>query len=102
MASEELSAAISQAASTALLRIGETYQGQGLLHHALTPYLKIVACYPESEETSAAVDGVVAIAGVFEGQHQFHIAMSVYDRLERAARSQRWDGHQVTPEGDIL
>jgi len=102
MISEELTVVISQAASAALLRMGKTYQDQGLLHHALTPYLKIVACYPESEESPAAVDGVVAIAGVFEGKWQFHMAMSVYDRLERAARFQRWNGHQVAPEGDIL
>jgi len=102
MISEELAAAISQAASAALLRIGEIYEEQGWFHHALTPYLKIVACYPESEEAPAAVDRLVTIAGVFEGKRRFHMAMSVYDRLERAARLRRWDGHQVTPEGDIL
>jgi hypothetical protein len=44
----------------------------------------------------------MAIAGVFEEKRQFHMAMSVYDRIERAARFQRWNGHQATPEGDIL
>jgi hypothetical protein len=43
MISEKLSAAISQAASATLLRIGRIYEEQGWLHHALTPYLKIVA-----------------------------------------------------------
>ena len=102
MISEELAAVISREASAALLRIGKTYQGQGLLHHALTPYLKIVAYYSESEESPAAVEGVVAIAQTFEEAQQRRMAMSVYDRLERAARFQRWDGHQVTSEGDIL
>lgn len=102
MINEELAAAISQAASAALLRIGRIYEEQGWLHHALTPYLKIVAYYPKSEEAPAAVDRLMAIAGIFEEKRQFHMALSVYDRLERAARFQRWDGHQVTPEGDIL
>jgi len=102
MISEELAAAISQAASAALLRIGETYQGQGWLHHALSPYLKIVAYYPESEESPTAVDRLIGIASTFEEKRQFHMAISVYDRMERAARLQRWNGHQATPEGDIL
>lgn len=102
MISEELAATISQAASAALLRIGKVYEEQGWLHHALTPYLKIVAYYPESEEAPAAVDRLVVIGRIFEEKRQFHMALSVYDRLERASRFQRWDGHQVTPEGDIL
>jgi len=102
MINEELAAAISQAASASLLRIGNIYEEEGWLHHALSPYLKIVAYYPGSEEAPAAVDRLVAIAGVFEENRQFHMTMSVYDRLERAARFQRWDGHRVTPEGDIL
>ena len=102
MISEDLAATISQTASAALLRIGKIYEEQGWLHHALSPYLKIVAYYPASEEAEAAVDRLVAIAGIFEEKRQFHMAMSVYDRLERASRFQRWDGHEVTPEGDIL
>jgi hypothetical protein len=102
MISEKLSAAISQAASATLLRIGGIYEEQGWLHHALSPYLKIVAYYPGSEETKASVDRLMAIAGIFEEKRQFHMAMSVYDRIERAARFQRWNGHQATPEGDIL
>jgi hypothetical protein len=66
------------------------------------PYLKIVAYYPESEEIRASVDRLMTIAGIFEEKRLFHIAMSVYDRMERASRFQRWNGHQVTPEGDIL
>jgi hypothetical protein len=102
MISEELAAAISQAASAALLRIGKVYEEKGWLYHALTPYLKIVAYYPASEEAPVAVDRMVTIARIFEEKRRFHMAMSVYDRMERASRFQRWNGHQVTPEGDIL
>jgi hypothetical protein len=65
MISEKLAAAISQAASAALLRIGRTYEDQGWPHHALSPYLKIVAYYPESEETKASIDRLMVIAGIF-------------------------------------
>ena len=59
-----------------------------------------MACYPENEEASAEVDRPVAIAGTFERKRQFHIRMSVYDRMEQAARFGRWNGHQVTPKCD--
>jgi tetratricopeptide (TPR) repeat protein len=99
---EDLAIAISRAASAALLRIGRIYEEQGMLYHALSPYLKIVSCYPENGEAPAAVDRLVAIAEIFEGKRQYHMALSVYDRLERAARFRRWNGHQVSPDGDIL
>jgi hypothetical protein len=101
-AREELSATIAKKASSALLRIGEAYREQGLLHHALTPYLKIVACYPESESAEEAVDSVVTIAESFEENGHPHMAMSVYARLERAAQFQSWNGHRLTLEGRIL
>jgi tetratricopeptide (TPR) repeat protein len=101
MISEDLKTTISQAASSALLRIGNTYHEQGLLHQALSPYLKILAYYPDSDEARAAVEGLLAIARVFEETQQHHMAISVYDRIERAVRFRRWDGHQVTQSGDI-
>ena len=102
MISESLAITISQEASVALLRIARNYQSQGLLHQALTPYLKIVAYYPDSEAAPAAVEGVVAIAKAFEERQQLYIATGVYDRLEEAARFQRWDGHALTEDGDII
>jgi len=102
MISEELSTKIAQAASAALLRIARSYHEQGLLHQAASPYLKIVAYYPQSEAVPSAVDGLITIAKTMEDQHQLRMAMSVYDRLERAARLQRWDGHAISPEGDIV
>jgi len=98
MASQELAATISKAAITALSRVGKTYQEQGLLHQALSPYLKVVAYYPESKEAAAAVEGVAAIAKTFEEQEQRRVAESVFDRLEYAARFRCWNGHQVTAE----
>lgn len=102
MISEDLKATISQAASASLLRIGNTYCEQGRLHQAISPYLKILAYYPDSDEAHAAVKGLLAIAQVFEEKQLHRTAISVYERMERAARSRRWDGHQITPTGDII
>jgi tetratricopeptide (TPR) repeat protein len=102
MISKDLRATISQAASAALLRIGESYRQQGLLHQALSPFLKILAYYPDCPEACAAVEGLVAIAQVFEETQQHRMAVSVYERMERAARFRRWDGHQISPEGEII
>lgn len=102
MISEKLATTISRAASAALLRIGKNYQERGLLHHALTPYLKILACYPASEEVSEAVDRLVMIAEILEDNGQFRMALSIYDRMERAVRLRRWNGHEATLEGYIL
>lgn len=98
---EELHSIIAQVASAALLRIGQHYQERGLLHHALTPYLKLVACYPDSEEAPVAVDRLVAIAELFEGNGQYRMAMSVYDRMERAVHFRQWNGHEATDESYI-
>jgi hypothetical protein len=100
--SEELSAKISQAASTTLLRIARSYYEQGLFHQATSPYLKIVSYYPQSEVAPAAVEGLITIATTMEKQHHRRMAMAVYERLERAARFQRWDGHAISLEGDIV
>jgi TolA-binding protein len=102
MIDEKISAVIARAASAALLRIGKTYQEQGLLHQAVSPYLKVVAYYPESEAAPGAVDDLLTIARFFEEHEQRRVAMAVYDRLERAARFRRWDGHAVTADEDIL
>jgi len=89
MISEDLKASISQAASAALLRTGKTYHERRLLHQALSPYLKILAYYPESNEAPAAVDGLLAIAQVFEEAQQHRMAISVHERMERAVRFRR-------------
>ena len=102
MISEELSTQIADTASAALLRIAQTYHAQGLLHQAASPYLKIVCYYPKSEATPAAVEGLITIAQIMEDHHQRRMALAIYDRLEQAARFQRWDGHSISPDGEIV
>jgi hypothetical protein len=100
--SDELRAEIVRAAAAALLRIGKTYQKHCLLQQAISPYLKIIAYYPRSEAASIAVDELLCIARTMEAHCQLHIAMGVYDRLERAARFRRWEGHSIDAEDAIL
>ena len=102
MISEELATQIAETASAALLRIAKTYHAQGLLHQAASPYLKIVCYYPQSEAAPAAVAGLITIAQIMEDQHQRRMALAIYDRLEQAARFQRWDGHSISPDGEIV
>lgn len=93
---KQLRKTISTAAGAALLRIGGYFQEAGQLHQALTPYLKLLAYYPESEEAVIAVERLVTIAETFEEREQFRMAMSVYDRMEQAARFRRWNGHEFS------
>lgn len=102
MVREELYRQVAQAASAGLLRIGKGFEERGLWRDAVSAYLRIVAYYQENAEALPAVERTVSIAGQLEGKGQLRAASSVYDRLDRAARFQRWDGHQVTSEGEIL
>ena len=75
---------VPEAISASLLRIGTALDEQGMVHQALTPYLKLIKHYPNSQEALVATERVLAIAeGLRErGQHQ--MAMTVLDRLEAA------------------
>ena len=44
----------------------------------------------------------VTIAQTMENQHHRRMALAIYDRLEQAARFQRWDGHSISPDGEIV
>ncbi len=92
--SQQLRQTISTAASAALLRIGGYFQEAGQLHQSITPYLKLLAYYPDSDEATLAVERLVTIAEIFEERGQLRMAMSVYDRMEQAIRFRRWNGHE--------
>jgi len=76
----------SQAARASLLVIGETYEGEGKLESATRVYLKIIGQYPDSEEAQRAVEKVVGVAEALRTEGQFNTVVSLYDRLEEAAR----------------
>ena len=54
-------------------------------YQALTPYLKIIEEYSTTPEAASSVEKVLAIADRLRQVGQFHVAMRIYDRLERAS-----------------
>ncbi len=75
---------VPEAVSASLLRMGTALDEQGMVHQALTPYLKLIERYPNSQEASVATEKVLAIAEDMRKMGQHHLAMSVLDRLEAA------------------
>jgi TolA-binding protein len=75
---------VPQAISASLLRMGTALDEQGMVHQALTPYLKLIGRYPNSQEASVATERVLAIAEDMRKKGQHHMAMAVFDRLEAA------------------
>jgi TolA-binding protein len=75
---------VPEAISASLLRMGTNLDGQGMVHQALTPYLRIIERYPDSQEAPVATERVLAIAEEMRRKGQHHMAMAVFDRLEAA------------------
>lgn len=79
---------VHEAISASLLRVGRTLEGQGMVHQALTPYLKLIERYPNSQEASVATERVLAIAESLRKMGQHHMAMTVIELLEAAHQGQ--------------
>jgi TolA-binding protein len=75
---------VPEAISASLLRMGTALDEQGMVHQALTPYLKLIERYPNSQEAPVATERVLAIAEDMRKKGQHHMAMTVFDRLEVA------------------
>jgi hypothetical protein len=79
---------VPEAVSASLLRVASALDEQGKVHQALTPYLKLIELYPNSQEVSVAIERVLAIAEDLRKTGQPHMAMTVLDRLEAAHQGQ--------------
>jgi len=79
---------VPEAISTSLLRVASALDEQGKVHQALTPYLKLIERYPNSQEAAAATERLLAIAEDMRKMGQHHMAMTVLDRLETARQGQ--------------
>ena len=75
---------VPEAISASLLVMAESLEEQGQVHQCLDPYLKLVAYYPDSQEAPVAAQKLLAIAEDFRQAGQYHMAMTVLDRLEAA------------------
>jgi TolA-binding protein len=85
---------VPEAISASLLRVASTLDEQGKVHQALTPYLKLIERYPDSQEAPLATEKVLAIAEVMRQKGQHHMAMAVLDRLEAARSLKRAEDKQ--------
>jgi len=77
---------VPEAISASLLRVANALEEQGKAHQALTPYLKLIERYPDSQEALVATERVLAIAEEMRKRGQHHLAMAVLDRLEAVLR----------------
>jgi len=75
---------IRAAIRTSLLKVGTDLQEQGKVHQALTPYLDLVASHGGTEQAAVAAERVLAISETLQAEGQYHVAMMVLARLERA------------------
>jgi TolA-binding protein len=75
---------VPEAISASLLRVAQGLDKEGKTHQALTPYLKLIEHYPDSQEAPVATERVLVIAEDMRKMGQPHMAMTVLDRLEAA------------------
>ena len=75
---------VHESVSSRLLVMANTLERMGKVHQALEPYLKIIEKYPDTPEVSTAIEKVLMIADDMRKVGQFHVAMRVYERLEKA------------------
>ncbi len=79
-----------------LLRTAEQLYGQGRLHLAADRFLRITALRPASDETRAAQNRLLEIAGYYEKRGANRLALDVLERLRRAR------GVQSASDGDSV
>jgi len=75
---------VPEAISASRLRVAQGLDKAGKIHQALTPYLRLIERYPDSQEASAATERVLAIAEELRKAGQPHMTVTVLDRLEAA------------------
>jgi len=64
-----------------MLRMGQNWQRLGKLNQATDAYLRIVEDNPSTQEGEAAKAALLVIAAGFEQEGRYHLAISIYDRL---------------------
>ena len=69
---------------TSMLRMGERWNGLGKLKQASDTFLRIVQEYPGTAEAESAKVALVTMAGNFEAEGRYHLAIDIYDRLTEA------------------
>ena len=78
---------VPDAIRASLLRVGVDLEEQGMVHQALTSYMKLIKQYPNTQEASVAAEKMLAIAEGMRAKRQHHMAMSVIGQLDTAIKA---------------
>jgi tetratricopeptide (TPR) repeat protein len=65
--------------------MANTWLTVGQINRAVDVYSRILARYPGSREAREAADKILALAQTHEHEGRYHLAMGLYDKLERLA-----------------
>ena len=78
---------VPDAIRASLLRVGTDLEEQGMVHQALTSYMKLIKQYPNTQEASVAAENVLTIVEGMRKRGQHHMAMTVIDQLDAAIKA---------------
>jgi TolA-binding protein len=78
---------VPDAIRASLLRVGADLEEQGMVHQALTSYMKLIKQYPNTQEASVAAENILTIAEGMRKRGQHHMAMTVIDQLDTAIKA---------------
>lgn len=67
-----------------MLRMGERWNSLGKLKQATDTFLRIVQEHPGTAEAEQAKAALITMAGNFEAEGRYHLAMDIFDRLNEA------------------
>ncbi len=67
-----------------LLRIAARWENIGQVNQAIDAYTRLLRRYPATEEAQLAATRLLALAQVYERQGRYHLALSLYQKLDQA------------------
>lgn len=75
---------VSRGITASLWMVAQSIEEAGKLHESLDPYLKLVEDYPESKEAPLAAQRLLAIVERMREVGQYHLALTLLNRLDAA------------------
>ena len=69
-----------------MLRMATTWQSHGQINQASDAYFRLLKEYPQTDEAEESREKLLELAACYERSGQFHLAMGLYDKIERACR----------------
>ena len=73
---------VSSVQRASMLRMGQTWQKSGKLNQAVDTYLRLVRENPGTVEAEEAKGALLAIAGGYEQEGRYHMALDIFDHLK--------------------